>query len=212
MTNIDKQIMNVDSVICKNIDFLDFTGVTRAIVSQNLLAQSRNLVEHIAVKGYSNGTDIMADWKTITASLEFIKYDNKYLFLRKFHGFLQESKSHYTPDADGAERLTLKYYEYYMMLREFAKTEFGLDILHNIDKFPINMDKAVIGYYRAVIKSLSKQYGIVDYGRNERLYVMRSKPVIIDGCIIYENTLIPANDVSSKFDRFIAFSKYMIPV
>jgi len=211
MLNIDAQIMNIDQTICNNIDLLDFTGVTRAIVSQNLLAQSRNLVEHIAVKSYGNGADIMADWKTILEALEYIKHENKYLFLRKFHGFLQESKSHYTPDADGAERLTLKYYEYYMMLREFAKKEFYLEILHNIDKFPVNMDKAVIGYYRAVTDCLTKQYGFVDYSRNERLYVMRSKPVIVDGCIIYENTLIPANDVSSKFDRFIAFSKFMIP-
>lgn len=211
MLKIDKQIMNIDETICSNIDLLDFTGVTRAIVSQNLLAQSRNLVEHIAVKGYSHGDDIVADWKTIPEALEFIKHDNKYLFLRKFHGFLQESKSHYTPDADGAERLTLKYYEYYMMLRDSAKRNFGLGILHNIDKFPINMDKAVIGYYRAVTSCLSKQYGGVDYVRNERLYVMRSKPVIVDGNIIYENTLIPASDVSSKFDRFIAFSKFMIP-
>jgi hypothetical protein len=211
MLNIDKQIINIDKTICSNIDLLDLTGVTRAIVSQNLLAQSRNLVEHIAVKGYGNSTDIMADWKTIPAALEYIKHDNKYLFLRKFHGFLQESKSHYTPDADGAERLTIKYFEYYMMLREFAKREFGLEILHNIDKFPVNMDKAVIGYYRAGMNCLEKTYSFVDYGRNERLYVMRSKPVIVDGKICYENTLIPANDMSSKFDRFIAFSKFMVP-
>lgn len=211
MPHIDEQIMNIDQIICSNIDLLEFSGVTRAIVSQNLLAQSRNLVEHIAVKGYSNGADIMADWNTIPEALEFIKHDNKYLFLRKFHGFLQESKSHYTPDADGAERLTLKYYEYYMMLREFVKKQYGLDILHNIDKFPVNMDKAVIGYYRAVTNCLTKSYGIVDYIRSERLYVMRSKPVIVDQCIIYENTLIPANDAVSKFDRFIAFSKFMLP-
>lgn len=211
MLNIDKQILNIDQTICSNIDLLEFTGVTRAIVSQNLLAQSRNLVEHIAVKGYGNGTDIMANWETIPEALEFIKHDYKYLFLRKFHGFLQESKSHYTPDDDGAERLTLKYYEYYMMLREFAKNEFGLEILHNIDKFPVNMDKAVIGYYRAVLNSLGKYYGFVDFSKSERLYVMQSKPVIIDGRICYENTLIPASDVSSKFDRFIGFSKFMIP-
>lgn len=134
MSHIDEQIMNIDKTICSNIDLLEFTGVTRAIVSQNLLAQSRNLVEHIAVKGYSNGADIMADWKTIPEALEFIKHDNKYLFLRKFHGFLQESKSHYTPDADGAERLTIKYYEYYMMLREFVKKQYKLDILHKIGR------------------------------------------------------------------------------
>ena len=136
MLAIDRQISNIDQAICNNIELLEISGVTRAIVSQNLLAQSRNLVEHIAVKGYGNGTDIMADWETIPKALEHIKGDNKFLFLRKFHGFLQESKSHYTPDADGAERLALKYYEYYMMLREFAKKEYGLEILHNIDKFP----------------------------------------------------------------------------
>lgn len=100
----------------------------------------------------------MANWETIHKALEFIKHDNKYLFLRKFHGFLQESKSHYTPDPDGAERLTLKYYEYYIMLREFVKKQYGLDILHNIDKFPINMDETVIGYYREVTKCLAKSY------------------------------------------------------
>lgn len=211
MLNIDRQILNIDQTICDNIDLLEFNGVTRAIVSQNLLAQSRNLVEHIAVKAHRSGEDIMADWQTIPAALEHIKHDNKYLFLRKFHGFLQESKSHYTPDADGAERLILKYYEYYMMIREFAKSEFGLEILHNIDKFPVNMDKAVIGYYRAVKECLEEQYDFVDYSKNERLYVMRSKPIIVDVEIFYENTLIPANDVSSKFDRFIAFSRFMIP-
>ncbi|MBD5467926.1 MAG: AAA family ATPase [Lachnospiraceae bacterium] len=211
MMNIDKQIANIDQVICSNIDLLEISGITRAFVSQNLLAQSRNIVEHIAVKAYGNGADIMADWKTIPVALEYIKHDYKFLFLRRFHGFLQESKSHYTPDADGAERLALKYYEYYMMLRAFAKKEYGLEILHNIDKFPINIDMTVSGYYRAVLKCIEKHYEYMDYSRNERLYVMRSKPVIVDGRIFYENTLIPANDVSSKFDRFMAFSAFMIP-
>lgn len=210
MMNIDKQISNIDQVICNNIDMLEVTGVTRAFVSQNLLAQSRNLVEHIAVKAYGNGVDMMADWNTIPLALEYIKQDYKYFFLRKFHSFLQESKSHYTPDADGAERLALKYYEYYVMLREFVKNEYGLEILYNIEKFPINMDKAVIGYYRAVLHSLENRYEFVDYSRNERLYVMRSKPVIVDGKLLYENTMIPANDVSSKFDRFIAFSSFIV--
>ena len=198
MLAIDRQISNIDHVICNNIELLGISGVTRAVVSQNLLAQSRNLVEHIAVKGYGNGADIMADWQTIPKALEYIKGDNRFLFLRKFHGFLQESKSHYTPDADGAERLVLKYYEYYMMLREFAKKEYGLEILHNMDKFPINMDKTAIGYYRAVLKVLEKRYEFVGYGRNERLYVMRSKVVIVDDRICYENTLIPANDIDRK--------------
>ena len=33
MPYIDEQIMNIDHTICSNIDLLEFSGVTRAIVS-----------------------------------------------------------------------------------------------------------------------------------------------------------------------------------
>ena len=49
MLQIDKDILNIDQVICSNIDLIDFKSVTRALVAQNLLSYSRNLVEHIAV-------------------------------------------------------------------------------------------------------------------------------------------------------------------
>ena len=73
MMNIDRQIFNIDHVICSNIDLLETAGVTRGFISQNLLAQSRNLVEHIAVKAYGNGTEIMANWETIPLALNYIK-------------------------------------------------------------------------------------------------------------------------------------------
>ena len=131
---IDDRIKNIDDTICRNIALIDFDGVTRDLVAQNLLSQSRNLVEHIALKIFSRGQDIEVDWNTIPQALEFIKRDNKYQFLRSFHTFLQESKSHYTPDNEGAERLVLKYYQYYLQIREFMKREYNLDVLHNIDK------------------------------------------------------------------------------
>ena len=95
------------------------------------------------------------------------------------------------------------------MLRDFVRNEYGLSILHNIEKFPLNLDMAVKGYYVQVSQSLEKNWPITDFDRT-RLYVMRSKPVYVDGEMIYENTLIPAGDYVSKFDRFIAFSKVMI--
>lgn len=49
MARIDISIQNVDKTICQNIDLIDFETVSRALVSQNLLSQSRNLVEHIVV-------------------------------------------------------------------------------------------------------------------------------------------------------------------
>lgn len=48
--DVERRILDIDKTLCDNIDLLDFQNVTRALVSQNLLSQSRNLVEHIAVK------------------------------------------------------------------------------------------------------------------------------------------------------------------
>ena len=143
MIEVERMILDINKTLCDNIDLFDFDNVTRALVSQNLLSQSRNLVEHIAVRAYSEGKDIPVNWKTINEGLDYIKQNNKYYFLCKFHTFLQESKSHYTPDAEGAERLMLKYYQYFMMIREFVKDEYGLEILNNLEKFPVDQDETI---------------------------------------------------------------------
>ena len=211
MLSIDEKILNIDRTICENIDLIDFPTVSRALVSQNLLGQSRNLCEHIAVRAYGNNTDIEPNWDTIPKALEFIKHDNKYLFLRKFHCFLQESKSHYTPDHEGAERLVLKYYRYYLMLRNFVKKEYQLDILHNLSKFPINTDHTVREFHEKIAERLSVGRPMVDFSKNERMYVHKVIPFVVGENVYYEMVLTPAYDTTSKFDRFIAYSKFMVP-
>jgi len=207
MFDIDDKIKDVDKVICGNIELIEVQG--RGLVSQNILAQTRNLIEYVAIKAYSIDNDITYDWETNKNALEYLKTNNKYLFLRKFHSLIQESKSHYTPDEDGAERLVLKYHEYFIMLKNFVKAEYGISILHNLDKYPLDLDMAVKGYYLQVSATLRKESSQRDLDK-ARLYVMRSKPVYVDGEMIFENTLIPAGDHVSKFDRFIAFSRMMI--
>lgn len=211
MLSIDEKILNIDKTICENIDLIDFPTVSRALVSQNLLGQSRNLCEHIAVRAYGNNTDIEPNWDTIPKALEFIKHDNKYLFLRKFHCFLQESKSHYTPDHEGAERLVLKYYRYYLMLRNFVKKEYQLDILHNLSKFPINTDNTVREFHEKIAECLAVGRPVVDFSKNERMYVHKVIPFVVGENIYYEMVLTPAYDTTSKFDRFIVYSKFMVP-
>ena len=69
MLRIDRDILNIDQVICSNIDLIDFENVTRALVAQNLLSYSRNLVEHIAVKIYGEGRDIVVGLQTIKPAI-----------------------------------------------------------------------------------------------------------------------------------------------
>ena len=213
MPKIDERIRDIDKTICQNIDLIDFETVSRALVSQNLLSQSRNLVEHVAVKAYADakGEDLEADWETIPAATEYIKHHNKFQFLRKFHNFLQESKSHYTPDGEGAERLVLKYYKFYMILRNFVKQEYQMDILHNLEKFPINTDHAVQEYHDKIAERLELRREIRDLTHNPRMYVHKVVPFVSGEAVYYEIVLTPAYDTTSKFDRFVCYSKIMIP-
>lgn len=211
MLQIDKDILNIDQLICANIDLIDFKTVTRALVAQNLLSQSRNLVEHIAVKLYGNGRDIVAGLQTIPAAMEFIKRDNQYQFLRRFHGFLQESKSHYTPENEGTERLALKYYQYYLLIRDFMKKRFHMEILYNLEKFPLDTDKSVQEYHEKIAERINVNRPLNDLSRASRLYVHKVVPFIALGKVYFEITLVPAYDTTSKFDRFVCYSSFLVP-
>lgn len=208
---IDNKIANVNSAICENIALFDFGNVTRGLVSQNLLSQSRNLVEHIAVKIYARGVDIEPDRQTVSAALKYLKRDGRYLFLRSFHGFLQESKSHYTPDNEGAERLALKYYQYYLQIREFMHREYQMDVLQNIEKFPIDTDNSAKEYHNKIAEKLDRNYEIHDLSHEPRMYVHKIVPFIVAERVYYEITLTPAYDTTSKFDRFVCYSAGMVP-
>lgn len=211
MLKIEQKIYDIDKVICSNLDLMDLQTVTRDLISQNLLSQSRNLVEHIAVRAYGKGKEIPLNRETVPNALTYLKENNKYLFLRKFHSFLQESKSHYTPDNEGAERLMLKYYQYFVMIRNFAKKEYGMDLLANLEKFPINTDRTVAEFHEKIAERLRVNRPSLGYNRNERMYVQKINPFIVNGVSYYEMVLTPAYDVTSKFDRFIVYSKNMIP-
>lgn len=211
MLEIDRKIKDIDKTICDNIALLDFTGVTRALISHNLLAQSRNLVEHIGVKISGQGADIDVNWETIPAAKDFIKRNNKYLFLRQFHTFLQESKSHYTPDDEGAERLVLKYYRYYLQLRNFMQKEYQMEILGNLEKFPVDTDKSVQEYHEKIAERVKIQRQITDLTYVYRTYVRKVVPFIVNEAVYYEIILTPAYDTTSKFDRFVCYSSILVP-
>lgn len=211
MLKIEQKIYDIDKVICSNLDLMDLQTVTRDLISQNLLSQSRNLVEHIAVRAYGKGKEIPLNRETVPNALTYLKENNKYLFLRKFHSFLQESKSHYTPDNEGAERLMLKYYQYFVMIRNFAKKEYGMDLLANLEKFPINTDRTVAEFHEKIAERLRVNRPSLEYNRNERMYVQKINPFIVNGVSYYEMVLTLAYDVTSKFDRFIVLEKNMIP-
>ncbi len=209
MKTIEEHIQTVDKAICDNIEAVH--KLSRGLVSQNILGQFRNLVEHIAVKIYAETHDGYIDYETIPNAVAYLKSNNEFYFLRKFHGLLQKSRSHYTPDNEGAERLLLKYYEYLLQIKDFMQRRYGMEILHNICDFPIDMDDTLQQYYEKIVDKLMIPRFADDYERkSERFYIQKSKAFFVNHHVYYENTLIPANDETSKFNRIVVFSKTKI--
>lgn len=211
LLRIDKAILDSSRVICDNITQLGSTE--RGLLSQNILGQIRNFVEYVAIKAYSNGADVNPhDYDINVAALKDMQRHGNLRFLYKFHELLQKSVSHYTLDKDGSERLMLKYYEHLLNIKNYLRQTYNLDVLENIEKFPLNTDTELLDYYTKIaerIESHSEHSHAVRY--NDRYYVQKVKPFFINQKIYYEVTFTAAMANTSKFDRVIAFTRHEIP-
>ena len=203
---IDEDILNIDKSICKNIEKFDPSD--RGILSQNILSQLRNFVEHIALKEYGNGSDVENNWDNIKLAMAHVRRTGRLGFLAKFHDFLKISVSHYTPEEENSERLMLKYLEYLIRIKSHLKNTHGIEVLGNINKFPVNTDSSLQEYYKKIVEQMTNPKSarkVSSY--NDRYYIQKIKPFFVNYEIYYEVTFTIANSKASKFDRVIAFTK-----
>jgi energy-coupling factor transporter ATP-binding protein EcfA2 len=205
MSNIDEEILNINKNICKNID--KFDDSERGLLSQNILSQLRNLVEAVFLKIYSQGQNIEIDYDKITDAINYVKTQGQFRFLYKFHGLIQKSSSHYTKSEENSERLMLKYYEYLLRVKNFLLTRYNIDILGNINEFPLNLDNNLQEYYEKIAQKIdSSNITLEENTFKGRYYIQKIKPFFVNQKIYYEITFNFANDKRSKFDRVIAFT------
>ena len=210
---IDRQIMVIVKTICDSLDTLETSK--RGFLSQLILSQLRNFVEHIMLKVYAvielKAQDIEDKWDNIGKATEFVKTRGDLKFLRRFHDFLQISASHYTLEQESSERLMLKYYEYLIRIKDFLKTNFSLEVLGNLDKFPLNTDTTLTEYYKKIAEKIDR-YRFTDLRNTkaDNYYIHKIKPFFVNQKIYYEVTFTPANEKTSKFERVIAFTVFDI--
>lgn len=203
---IDEQIKISDEAICHQIESVDFHG--RGVVSQTVLKLLRDFVEHIMFKIYAEEHDVEYHYDNIKDAISFVKTKGQLKFLWKFHAYLQIVASHYTLDPENSERVMIKYYEYLLKIKDFVKDQYFVDVLENLGKFPLNMDKNMQEYYEKIAAKLSNRNARADLSSsiNGRYYVHKVKPFFVNQRVYYEVTFIPATGKASKFDRIIAFT------
>ena len=204
---IDEQIKIIDRAICRHIDQFDVSG--RGAVSQDILKNLRDLIEHIMLKVYAQGRDIDDNWDTIHEAVKYVKSRAEWKDLTRFHNYLQISVSHYTVDEENSERLMLKYYVFLIKLKNVMAKKFAFEILANIDKFPLNTDTTLQEYYDKIAEKV-KRYARQNVSKSDKYYIQKIKPFFSRQQIFYEVTFTPANDYTSKFNRVIAFTNLEI--
>lgn len=208
MEQVDTYIANINKVICSNISA--FCNVSRGFLSQNILSQLRNLVDHTALKAFSNGRDIAITYQNIEQANQFVHTKGNLNFLYKFHKLLQITTSHYTLDPENSERLMLKYYEYLLKIKSYLYSVHNLTVLENIAQFPLNTDTTLKEYYEKIAEQLQQPPYLRKNSYNDRYYILKSRPFFVSEEIYYEVTFSLASNRTSKFDRLIAFTKHDI--
>lgn len=203
---IDAQIIRSDIAICRHIESLDSLG--RGAVSQDILLNLRTFVEHVMFKIYAHENDTIYDYQYIGRAISFVKTKGELKFLWGFHAYLQIVTSHFTLDPEDSERVMLKYYEFMLRIKEFLHDNFGLAVLSNLSKFPLNTDRNLQEYYEKIAEKLTYRDSKADMASavDDRYYIHKIKPFFVNRRIYYEVTFIPATGRASKFDRIIAFT------
>ncbi|MGV4891400.1 ATP-dependent DNA helicase [Streptomyces viridosporus] len=205
MTSVEQQVRTADGVICQNIAS---AAGDRGFLSQNLLAQLRNLVEGLVVWAHLSDRSAEFHYNRVGPALGIVKATAKFRLLSRFHDLLQASVSHYTLDRDPSERLMLKYYEYLLRIRGLAQQQFGIAILANLEEFPIDLDPSLHEYHEKIAARIDGARATPSPNpRRERYYVHSTRPFFVRGRIYYEVTFSPAHNRTSKFDRSIGFTE-----
>lgn len=210
MPSIDESIKRIDNVICRHLDAID--GASRGVISQDILEQLTKFVTHIMLKFYSNGRDIPITEENIKKAVEYAQVDYELNTLYKFQGFLQAVTSQFTLDEDGSERLMLKYYRYLLEAKNLLSLHYGMEILHNLQKFPLHLDDTLQEYYSKIAERIDRYPADFSAKGDNKYYIQKLKPLFVQGRIYHEVTFMPVDDRKnkSKSNRVIAFTKLPI--
>lgn len=204
-------ILVANNVICSNIEKKDVIS-DDGLLAQNVLCQLRNFVEAIALKIYSIEHDVEINQEGRQKAIKYIKSQDKLVFLQRFHKSLEITDSHKTMGSEAALRLMWRYYDYLIDCKNYVKEHFDLDVLYNIDQFPLEEDNTLKEYYRKIAKKVDKfSLSEVKESPTDRYYIVKKKTFRVDNQKYYEITIKEADDKTSKFDRLIVFTKINIP-
>lgn len=161
-----------DTEITESIERLDIFNDTRDGVSRRIL---RRLDDLCSAALLLNAIDAGIDTPTLPLAWErsLLNIETKYLgtFLK---GLQYIGKR--IPDEGQSERLMLKYYEFLWQIRKSLKEKYEIDILSNLEKFPLHIDQIDRQYYELAAMAVEAVCSVRCDLCASRYYVQKKTP------------------------------------
>ena len=206
---IDKKISALNRALNRHLEYISSLG--RGEMSQDILSKTRTFIENIICRAYQkeNNLDELYDYsRHYRNMMSFVasSKDPEIRRLYKFHKLIEISESHYVENEDASERLMLKYYEYFLRLKQYLYKQEHLVVLENLNKFPLNLDHVTQDYYEKISNKIDQNNLAKSFSPKDRYYIRKIKPFFVNNKIYYEVTFLPTDDRSDKFNRLIGFT------
>ena len=202
-SEIDKIISACDKHITSGIDLLDKAEYTRDDVSHFILPRMYDMCRSAlllnSLKLGNSHTNLQLAWEQA-----MLKIETKYLatFLKGLK-YIEDRE----PDEGQSERLMLKYYNFLWQIRDFLQKEYGMSVLHNLEKFPLNTDKLDKEYYELVANAVNAVDVTPQKLCGSRFYIIKNTPFFVGKDRYYEVTLQLAGIYATKYNRITAYTK-----
>ena len=184
MKIVDKRLRETADVINKK--FAKVNEENRGEVSGEILSHLRNFCEAFMYKVYDeeNDADIYQTQDNLTLVRKYIK--DKHYDVWKFHSLLDSSVGHMDFGPMQSEALTLKYIPQLIRLKTFLQKQYGIGVLENIDKYPLDLDNGITIVCSELIV-------------NGKKFILKN-PQIVNGCqtcnVLYDvSKLQDSNDL-----------------
>lgn len=204
MKIIDKRLKETADAIDRK--FFKVNEENRGEISTDILSHIRNFCEAFMYKVYDEET--VADLYQTQDNLVIVRkyFKDKYFDIWKFHTLLDSSVGHMDFGPMQSEALTIRYIPKLVLLKDFLFREYGISVLENIDKYPLDLDNSIVSFYEKILNVLLKSRPDKEKFTRNQYFVRKRSMKYIHGHIFYEYVFDVSDDKANKFNTFVCYS------
>lgn len=207
---VQHAVSHIDSCISR----IKGNAEERMEQATNIANQTRQLVEHCSCLVYAKHTGDSFDYDGGDRIYDFfhakarsyIKSLSAYWYLVQAHDLYQGANAHSSNTDDENLRIVLHQFESLIHIKHLLKNEFDMDVLKNLDRFPLDLDDTFVSYYKSILNALDAISADAPLD-SDYYYIQSQRLIYLEGRCLYEITVYPVMSQRAPTNRIIVFSQ-----